>query len=139
MIYFNPFSIEIFKQSPIKDYRLPIKHLHNWFEPITVTKKREDISNLIKELMMKYNSNASALPEIHLPTENGKLVEPLPDFTEEHADFEEDEAAMEPTAEVELFHLKTAKLLMRLVSHYFSQSNQKSLQHQAIQQRPMDN
>lgn len=29
------------------------------------------------------------LPEIQLPTENGKLVE-LPDFTEEHGEFEEE-------------------------------------------------
>lgn len=39
--------------------------------------------------MMEYNRNV-VLPEIQLPTEDGKLLE-LPDFTEEHGEFEEEE------------------------------------------------
>lgn len=54
-----------------------------------MTKKREDIVNLIKRKMVEYNRNV-VLPEIQLPTEDGKLLE-LPDFTEEHGEFEEEE------------------------------------------------
>lgn len=61
----------------------------NWFDTLVVTKKREDIVNLIKRLMTANNKMIS-LPEIQLPTENGKLLE-LPDFTEEHGEFEEDD------------------------------------------------
>lgn len=56
-----------------------------------MTKKREDISNLIRDLVEKYGVQIPPLPEIALPTLNGVLVE-TPDFTEEHADFEEEEA-----------------------------------------------
>lgn len=84
----SPFIV-FCKQDPIKDYKLPIKTLMNWFETIVVTKKREDIVNLIKSLLIKNNRNVE-LPEIQLPTENGKLIA-LPDFTEEHGDFEDDD------------------------------------------------
>lgn len=76
-------------QDPIKNYRLPIKQLVDWFDTLVVTKKREDIVNLIKMLMDR-NKKYITLPEIQLPTENGKLLE-LPDFTEEHGEFEEEE------------------------------------------------
>lgn len=39
---------------------------------------------------MDANKKNISLPEIQLPTENGKLLE-LPDFTEEHGEFEEEE------------------------------------------------
>lgn len=61
-------------QDPILDYHLPIKQLQDWFETITVTKKREDISNLIKELIDKHDPSAPPLPSIELPTLNGKGV-----------------------------------------------------------------
>lgn len=67
----------------------------NWFETIVVTKKREDIVNLIKQLMLSSNKNLE-LPEIQLPTENGKLIA-LPDFTEEHGEFEDDDTNTENT------------------------------------------
>lgn len=67
---------------------MPLKHLSKWFEPITVTKKREDIVLLLRQLITKYNSDAPPLPEIRLPTLDGKILEP-PDFSEEHSDFEE--------------------------------------------------
>lgn len=97
----NPMTIF---QDPIKDYRLPIKHLNNWFESIIVTKKREDIALLIKDLISTHNHDAPPLPEIQLPTLNGKLLE-LPDFTEEHADFEEGEEAEAFQREEVCFHL----------------------------------
>lgn len=66
-----------------------MKHLVEWFDTLVVTKKREDIVNLIKRLMDE-NNKKIALPEIQLPTENGKLLE-LPDFSEEHGEFEEED------------------------------------------------
>lgn len=59
-------------QNPIRDYHIPIKELKIWFEEITVTKKREDIANLIKELMLMYKKDTSSLPDMQLPTFNGK-------------------------------------------------------------------
>lgn len=61
----------------------------DWFDTLVVTRKREDIVNLIKRLM-DANNKKITLPEIQLPTKNGELLE-LPDFTEEHGEFEEEE------------------------------------------------
>lgn len=73
----------------------------NWFDTLVVTKKREDIVNLIKKLMEENKRNVQ-LPEIQLPTENGKLLE-LPDFTEEHGEFEEEEDMETEYSEVGFF------------------------------------
>lgn len=62
----------------------------SWFEPIVATRKREEISNLIKNLMEKFNVPPVAMPEIAFPTIDGQLVEPA-DFTDEHGEFEEEE------------------------------------------------
>lgn len=75
------------KQDPIKDFELPIKTLANWFDTIVVTKKREDIVDLIKFLVMEYNRIID-FPEIQLPTKNGKLIA-SPDSTEDHGFSEE--------------------------------------------------
>lgn len=80
---------------------MPIKTQINWFETLIVTKKREDIVNLIRDLMIKSNKNIE-LPEIALPTENGKLIA-LPDFSEEHGEFEEDEAHADQSEVKEVF------------------------------------
>lgn len=63
-------------QNPIKDYRqAPMnKQLSNWFDSIVVTRKREDISNLLKKLVGKYSPENLPLPDIPLPTLNGKLA-----------------------------------------------------------------
>ncbi|XP_052895861.1 uncharacterized protein LOC128303049 [Anopheles moucheti] len=66
--------VEQFFLDPIRDYHLPIEQLEDWFETITVTKKREDICNLIKTLVEKHNPNVLPLPSIELPTLNGKLI-----------------------------------------------------------------
>lgn len=59
-------------QDPIKDYFLPIKQLANWFDEIVVTRKREEISKLLKTLMHKYNPDSHlTLPDITFPTLNG--------------------------------------------------------------------
>lgn len=88
------------QQDPIKSYRFPIKQLINWFDTLVVTKKREDIANLIKRLMEETKKNI-VLPEIQLPTENGKLLE-LPDFSEEHGEFEDEEELYTECSEVKL-------------------------------------
>ncbi|XP_060518114.1 uncharacterized protein LOC132696950 [Cylas formicarius] len=76
--------VEHFFKSPIQDYYIPIKSIKTWFEEITVTKKREDIANLIKELMDKNGGNLKLLPDIILPTMNGKLIEKTQQSEEEH-------------------------------------------------------
>ncbi|XP_026847514.1 uncharacterized protein LOC6601672 isoform X3 [Drosophila persimilis] len=82
--------VEQFFAEPIRDYRLPIKQLTNWFDFITVTKKREDISNLIQKLMDETNiQQRLILPVIEFPTLNGQLVE-YPEEAES-AEFEEEE------------------------------------------------
>ncbi|XP_034480938.1 sentrin-specific protease 6 isoform X3 [Drosophila innubila] len=83
--------VEQFFKEPIKDYRLPIKQLTNWFDFLTVTKKREDIAQLIQQLMDESNAHQTRLilPVIEFPTLNGQLVE-YPEETES-AEFEEEE------------------------------------------------
>ncbi|XP_030760766.1 uncharacterized protein LOC115885866 isoform X2 [Sitophilus oryzae] len=79
--------VEQFFKDPIKNFYIPIKGVENWFEEIIVTKKREDICNLIKSLMEEDGISkvkiAKILPEIALPTLNGKIIEKLPD-SEDH-------------------------------------------------------
>lgn len=67
------FSI-VYLQDPIKDYRRPVinKQLSSWFEGLVVTRKREDISNLLKDLVEKHFPENLPLPDIPLPTLNGK-------------------------------------------------------------------
>lgn len=83
--------VEQFFKEPIKDYRLPIKQLTNWFDFLTVTKKREDIAQLIQQLMDENNAHQSRLilPVIEFPTLNGQLVE-YPE-EQESAEFEEED------------------------------------------------
>lgn len=64
-----------------------------WFDTITVTKKREDIALLIKDLILR-EGRQFKLPDIQLPTHNGEMVD-LPDFLEEHGDFEDEESGLE--------------------------------------------
>ncbi|XP_036335926.1 uncharacterized protein LOC118746207 [Rhagoletis pomonella] len=82
--------VEQFFKDPIRDYRVPIKQLSNWFDTITVTRKREDISQLLQQLMNERNgpNHQVILPEIPLPTLNGVLVEPPEGY---NIEFEEEE------------------------------------------------
>uniref|UniRef100_A0A1B0AK03 Ubiquitin-like protease family profile domain-containing protein n=1 Tax=Glossina pallidipes TaxID=7398 RepID=A0A1B0AK03_GLOPL len=70
--------VEQFFNDPIRDYRIPIKQLANWFDTITVIRKREDISKLLQSLINEHNGphNRILLPDIPFPTLNGQLVEP---------------------------------------------------------------
>ncbi|XP_011307387.1 uncharacterized protein [Fopius arisanus] len=66
--------VEAFFGTPIKDYRLPIKTLKNWFEEIVVTRKREDISKLVVKLMLEGKGDRNiVLPVVQFPTIEGKL------------------------------------------------------------------
>lgn len=67
--------VEHFFSDPIKDFRLPIKSLMNWFPQDVVTRKREEISNLIKQLMEKQNVKDVELPKLEFPTLDGKIIE----------------------------------------------------------------
>ncbi|CAH1953623.1 unnamed protein product [Acanthoscelides obtectus] len=87
--------VEQFFKDPIKDYHMPIKQIQNWFEEITVTKKREDIAILIRTLMREYGKDVRILPDITFPTLNGKLVE------RSFEDEEDEEMEEEATAEEE--------------------------------------
>ncbi|XP_053974438.1 uncharacterized protein LOC128874118 isoform X1 [Hylaeus volcanicus] len=75
--------VESFFKNPIKDYTLPIKTLKNWFEEITVTRKREELSELLIKLVnsTKRDKNIT-LPVVHFPTQDGKLKTK----TENHGD-----------------------------------------------------
>jgi sentrin-specific protease 7 len=85
--------VEEFFSHPIKDFRLPVRSLQNWFETIVVTRKREEIAALIQELLKQYNPDYNhALPEIQYPTLNGKLLE----REDEEAEFEEEELEEDP-------------------------------------------
>ncbi|CAH0556439.1 unnamed protein product [Brassicogethes aeneus] len=88
--------VEQFFKDPIVDYNLPMKQLKNWFDEIVVTRKREEISELIKNLMMEYDIDLGLLPNIKFPTLNGKLVERCTEENEnedmfEDSSFEDDE------------------------------------------------
>lgn len=67
--------VEQFFKEPIQDFRLPIKSLLNWFPQDVVTRKREDISNLIKQLMSAQGVNDLELPKLDFPTRDGKILE----------------------------------------------------------------
>lgn len=74
VIKLSEFNFILFSyfQDPILDYALPIKQLANWFDEIIVTRKREEISNLLKVLMHRYNPDSHlTLPDITFPTLNG--------------------------------------------------------------------
>lgn len=83
--------VESFLRNPIKDYHIPINGLKGWFEEMVVTKKREDISNLIRELMVKHGKDPDMLPEILLPTLNGELFSNYEDEPDEEEDEEDEE------------------------------------------------
>ncbi|XP_049821770.1 uncharacterized protein LOC109596804 isoform X3 [Aethina tumida] len=83
--------VEQFFKDPIVDYNIPIKQLKDWFEEIVVTRKREEISELIKNLMVEYDRDIDLLPKIKFPTINGKVIERLPeDEIENEEDMFED-------------------------------------------------
>lgn len=67
--------VEYFFKAPIQDFRLPIKSLMHWFPQDLVTRKREDISELIKKLMHVQKVVDVDLPKLEFPTVDGKVME----------------------------------------------------------------
>ncbi|XP_060818194.1 uncharacterized protein LOC132908307 isoform X2 [Bombus pascuorum] len=66
--------VESFFKNPIKDYTLPIKTLKNWFEEIVVTRKREELSKLLINLMIAGKGDRNiTIPTVNFPTQDGKL------------------------------------------------------------------
>nr|XP_031839540.1 uncharacterized protein LOC116430050 isoform X2 [Nomia melanderi] len=66
--------VESFFKNPIKDYTLPIKTLKNWFQEITVTRKREELSKLLIALMNATKGDKNiTIPVVNFPTQDGKL------------------------------------------------------------------
>lgn len=45
-------NVEHFFKEPLQDFCFPIKSLRNWYSPEIVSRKREEISNVIKQLMI---------------------------------------------------------------------------------------
>uniref|UniRef100_A0A1A9Z8V3 Ubiquitin-like protease family profile domain-containing protein n=1 Tax=Glossina pallidipes TaxID=7398 RepID=A0A1A9Z8V3_GLOPL len=106
--------VEQFFNDPIRDYRIPIKQLANWFDTITVTRKREDISNLLQKLMNERNGphNRILLPDIPFPTLNGQLVEPEGyniEFEEDEIDEDDEDERSTVELETELSTDDTSK------------------------------
>lgn len=61
--------LSISLQDPIKNFALPIRGLHKWYEPEVATRKRKDIAELIQRLMATHGTGFSIddLPQIELP------------------------------------------------------------------------
>lgn len=96
--------VEHFFKEPIVNYKAPIKQLVNWFENIVVTRKREDISNLIKDLVSKTeNGKSIVFPDIILPTMNGELVEMEESECRDENFEEEEEDDNDPNFEVRFY------------------------------------
>ena len=68
--------VEQFFKDPLKDFRIPIKTLSKWFHQDIVTRKREDVANLIKSLMKREGFAEVEIPNIEFPTKDGKILEP---------------------------------------------------------------
>ena len=77
--------VEQFFKDPIKDFRIPIKALVNWFHQDTVTRKREEIAKLIGELIKRSTPDGIELPEIEFPTKDGEIIA-MQEATEEQND-----------------------------------------------------
>lgn len=60
-----------------------------------MTRKREEISDLLKELIRNTHPERLPLPEISFPTANGKLVDREDSLGDEAAEFEEEEMGEE--------------------------------------------
>lgn len=71
--------VEELSRHPIPDFKLPLKGLQTWFEIDEVTRKREDIAILIKEMVgREHPERLELIPEIKFPTVNGVVVEEGP-------------------------------------------------------------
>lgn len=83
--------VEQFFKDPIKDYRIPIKHLLSWFSHDDVTRKREEIGQIIEKLAHKNHPEGIELPDIIFPTKDGKILELESEETASAEAFDESE------------------------------------------------
>ena len=67
-------SVEQFYKDPIKDFRIPIKNMINWVPSLVVTKKREELSELLQTLIKREKPEGMELPEIEFPTKDGQVI-----------------------------------------------------------------
>jgi hypothetical protein len=80
--------VEQFFKDPIKDFRIPVKNLQTWFHNDVVTRKREEIAQLIKSL----SPEGIELPEIEFPSKDGKILDQVEDAQEpEQSAFDDDD------------------------------------------------
>ncbi|TGZ49294.1 Sentrin-specific protease [Temnothorax longispinosus] len=87
---------------PIKDYTLPIKTLKTWFEEIVVTRKREELSNLLIKLMNNTKGDKTInLPTVIFPTQDGKLKPKVENQTDAKTAKSEPESKRKSTSEAE--------------------------------------
>ncbi|XP_059612765.1 sentrin-specific protease 6-like [Phlebotomus argentipes] len=60
---------------PIRDFRLPIRQLENWFWPVLPTRKREEIAKLLIQLIKEsHPERLDLLPHIPFPTCDGRVI-----------------------------------------------------------------
>ncbi|KAL7051210.1 hypothetical protein ACKWTF_004382 [Chironomus riparius] len=81
--------VEQFFKDPLKDFRIPIKTLSKWFHQDLVTRKREDVANLIKTLMKRDGFAEVDIPNIEFPTKDGKILEAPESQSENNTTMEE--------------------------------------------------
>ncbi|XP_071581217.1 uncharacterized protein [Temnothorax nylanderi] len=94
--------VEHFFKDPIKDYTLPIKTLKTWFEEIVVTRKREELSNLLIKLMNNTKGDKTInLPTVIFPTQDGKLKPKVENQTDAKTAKSESESKRKSTSEAE--------------------------------------
>lgn len=94
--------VESFFKKPIQDYHIPIKELKNWFKEIVVTRKREELAFLIRDLMGELKKDLRIVPDLTFPTLNGRLLsstnheEETPSSEEMETDEHENETSSPP-------------------------------------------
>lgn len=82
--------VEQFFKDPIKDFRTPMKSMTNWFHQDLVTRKREEIAQLIQTVIKRTTPEGIDLPELDFPTKDGKILEVAEEAHVENA-FDDDE------------------------------------------------
>lgn len=90
--------VEQFFKDPIKDFRIPIKSLVNWFHQDVATRKREEIAKLLQELVKRGTPEGIDLPELEFPTKDGKILE-NPEEANETLENAFDDDEYQPTEE----------------------------------------
>jgi sentrin-specific protease 7 len=67
--------VEQFFVDPIKDFKIPITSLIEWFHQDVVTRKREEIAKILQELIKRNIPEGLDLPNIEFPTKDGRILD----------------------------------------------------------------